>query len=467
MPIPVPDATERRELLAFLAKLHATRARSQASIDTQPPPVAPPGLRAGAAGFGDYRQDGPGVRRHLTRGDLPAPFATPAAKNPPSVIERPAGAGLHVPLGFRAEIFAVGLDGPRLLRVAPNGDVFVAESNVGRVLVLRTKDHAPAPERDAVFAKDLDRPFGIAFYPPGPSPRFVYVANKNSVVRYPWHMGDLEPSGPAETIVRELAGTTGGHWTRDVAFSLDGARMFVSVGSGSNVADGIEKRSADEARRWEAQHGLGAAWGDEERRADVLVFDPEGRGGRTFATGIRNCVGLAVQPGTGDLWCSTNERDGLGDDLVPDYVTRVREGAFYGWPWYYLGDHEDPRRRGERPDLAGKITVPDVLLQPHSASLELTFYDGDSFPASYRGQAFAALHGSWNRASRTGYKVVRVALAGGAPTGEYEDFLTGFVVDDQHVWGRPVGVAVAHDGALLVSEDGNGSIWRVSYDHAP
>ena len=196
----------------------------------------------------------------------------------------------------------------------------------------------------------------------------------------------------------------------------------------------------------------------------MISVTPTGGDRRVVATGLRNCVGLAVHPATGDLWCSTNERDGLGDDLVPDYLTRVREGAFYGWPWYYVGDHEEPRLKGLRPELKGRMTEPDVLLQPHSAPLAMTFYTGDAFPAAYRGDAFVALHGSWNRTRRTGYKVVRVSLENGVPTGEYSDFLTGFVLDDQRVWGRPVGVAVAADGALLVSEDGNGTVWRVSHE---
>jgi glucose/arabinose dehydrogenase len=235
--------------------------------------------------------------------------------------------------------------------------------------------------------------------------------------------------------------------------------MFVSVGSASNVAEQMGKPPAD----WVSSHRLGAGWGDEEHRADVLEFDPDGSHETTFATGIRNCVGLAVHQTTGDVWCSTNERDGLGDNLVPDYLTRVQDGAFYGWPWLYIGDHQDPRRVGERLDLIGHVTVPDVLLQPHSASLEMAFYDAAMFPADYRGNAFASLHGSWNRALRTGYKVVRAIVKDGVPTGEYDDFLTGFVVDANAVWGRPVGIAVAHDGALLVGEDGHGTIWRVSY----
>jgi len=455
MPIPVPDAVERADLIAYLARLPV------------PVPVASAEVRTGGAALGDFRGDGPGVRRHFTVANLPVPFATPSTRNGPSIVEAPAGAHLHVPAGFRVERFASDLHGPRLLRVAPNGDVFVAESDAGRIRVLRAQDGAAAPARNEVFAQDLDHPFGIAFYPPGPAPRFVYVAGTRAVLRFPYQSGDLVARGPAEAVVPELAKTAGGHWTRDVVFSADGTRMFVSVGSASNVAEGMRVRSEAEIVDWERTHGLGASWGDEERRADVRVFDPEGGGERTYATGIRNCVGLAVHAATGDLWCSTNERDGLGDDLVPDYITRVREGAFYGWPWYYLGAHEDPRHAGERRDLADKITVPDVLLQPHSASLQLTFYEGAMFPAAFRGNAFAAFHGSWNRGVRTGYKVARILVENGVPTGEYEDFLTGFVVDEGHVWGRPVGVAVAHDGALLVSEDGNGTIWRVAYAPAP
>jgi glucose/arabinose dehydrogenase len=239
--------------------------------------------------------------------------------------------------------------------------------------------------------------------------------------------------------------------------------MFVSVGSGSNVAEDMTKLDAAALQKWIAENPPGATWGAEAERADVLVFDPQGKNRRIFATGIRNCVGMGIQPTTGDLWCTTNERDLLGDDLPPDYLTRVKEGAFYGWPWYYIGAHEDPRHKNARPDLADKITVPDVLLQPHSAPLGMVFYDGSQFPAEYNGQAFAASHGSWNRTQRTGYKIIRVITKDGVPTGEYEDFVTGFVINDANVWGRPVGVTVAKDGALLFSEDSNGTIWRVSH----
>jgi glucose/arabinose dehydrogenase len=446
MVLAVSSPGERADLIAYLRTLKGT--------GTEEAPSNRPPSR-----FGDYRTDAPGLRHHFTVADLPAPFATHSVHNAPSVVARPDGAAVRLPPGFKAGIFASGLQNPRLMRIAPSGDIFVAESSAGRVRVLRSKDGAQTAETSQIFAEHLDRPFGIAFYPPGPDPRFIYIGNVNSVVRFPYQSGDLTARGPPETIVAKLAGTTGGHWTRDLAFSKDGARLFVSVGSGSNVAEGLPGRSTGEVASFEVSHGLGATWGDEEGRALVLVVNPDGKEPHSFATGIRNCVGLAVQASSGDLWCSTNERDGLGDDLVPDYVTRVHQGAFFGWPWFYLGAHPDPRHPGERSDLAGKVALPDVLLASHSAALEMVFYDGRMFPPDYRGDAFVALHGSWNRSQRTGYKVVRILLREGVPTGEYEDFLTGLVVDGGHVWGRPVGVAVARDGALLVSEDGNGTIW--------
>jgi len=259
---------------------------------------------------------------------------------------------------------------------------------------------------------------------------------------------------------------SGGHGTRDVMFSPDGATMYVSVGSSSNTAEGMSRLSGSSLKGFVADHPLGASWGNETDRASVLAFDPQGQNKRTFATGLRNCVGMAVAP-NGALWCSTNERDGLGDDVPPDYVTRVRERAFYGWPWYYIGANEDPQHRGARPDLKDKVTVPDVLIEAHSASLGMTIYDGTQFPPDYRGAIFAAQHGSWNRAKRTGYKVIRVITKDGIPTGEYDDFATGFVISDSSVWGRPVGVTVDKDGALLISEDASGTIWRVSFTARP
>ena len=422
---------------------------------------------AGAAPLGDWRADAPGTVHRITVADLPKVFATPPAGAPPAVVPRPAGAKLSTLPGYSVRLFAK-LDGPRQIRVTPGGDIFVAETDQGRIRVLRAADGAPAAAAASTFAEGLDRPFGIAFYPPGPDPRWVYVANANSVVRYPYRAGDLKASGPAQTVVAKLAATTRGHSTRDVAFSADGKRMFVSVGSASNVAESMPAKTPEAAKAWDAAHGLGAAWGDETDRADVLVMDPEGRGRRVFAAGLRNCVSLALQPVSGVPWCVVNERDDLGDDLPPDYATRVREGGFYGWPWFYIGGHPDPRLKGARADLAGKVLTPDVLLAAHSAPLGLTFYTARAgpaaFPADAVGDAFVALHGSWNRGARTGYKVVRVRLRHGVPTGGYEDILTGFVVGEGSVWGRPVGVATAHDGALLVTDDASDTVWRIAYD---
>ncbi len=424
----------RRAVAAALA-LVAAAARGDA-----------PAVRAGRAAFGDFTQDAPGVRRKIAVGDLPPPNATRSVDNGPRLVKRPDDAWPRVPPGFKVDLFADGLENPRLLRTAPNGDVFVAESAAGRVRVLRARDGVAKAERTEVFAADLEQPFGIAFYPPGPAPRWVYVGETGAVVRFPYRAGDLAARGPREPVAALPSGGRlrgGGHWTRDVAFSLDGKRLFASVGSRSNVAEG--------------------SMAGEARRATILAFAPDGTGERTFATGLRNAVGIAVHPRTGELWASVNERDELGDDLVPDYVTRVREGGFYGWPWFYLGGNADPRHAGAHPELRGKVLVPDVLLQAHSASLQLTFYDGRAFPADYAGDAFAAEHGSWNRSKRTGYKVIRVPQKDGVPTGEYVDFMTGFVTKAGDVWGRPVGVTVAHDGSLLVSDDGGEVIWRVSY----
>lgn len=424
-------------------------------------------VRTGKSAFGDWTTDAPGVRRKITVADLPQPFATESVGNMPRIVAPPEGAMPKVPAGFKVEQFALGLRGARLLRVAPNGDIFIAESYANRIRILRAADGASKPERSEVFASRLDQPFGIAFWPPGPSPKFIYVGNTGSVVRFPYQAGDLQARGPAEIVVSDIpAGgrlTGGGHWTRDVVFSRDGSKMFVSVGSRSNDAERFARLPLPDAIQFGKLHGIGTILGSEEHRADVLEFNPDGSGFRTYATGLRNCVGMAINPTSGDLWCSTNERDGMGDDLPPDYITHVQDGGFYGWPWYYIGNHEDPHHQGERPDLAGKVIVPDVLVEAHSASLQMTFYDGHQFPEDYRGDAFAAEHGSWNRARRTGYKVIRVIMHAGKPTGEYEDFMTGFVTADGDVWGRPVGVAVAHDGSLLVTEDGNGTVWRVSY----
>jgi glucose/arabinose dehydrogenase/cytochrome c2 len=460
MPIPVANPADRRDLIAFLGSLG---------------PITPPEQRMNPASItrvsspGDWQNDAPGVKHRIVVADLPAPFATVSAGNNPQVVDQPTGAHLSVPTGFQVKMFVSDPAAPRLLRTAPNGDIFIADTRSGQIRVLRTADGADAPTENSVFAEGLQGPFGIAFYPLGADPQWVYVGNLNSLVRFPYRNGDLKARGPSETVVPLLADSIGGHSTRDVAFSLDGKTMFISVGSGSNVAEGLPSKTPAEIRDWEAAHGRGAAWGYERNRANVLVTDPEGRQAlRPYATGIRNPVGIAVQPVTGDLWVSVNERDALGDDLVPDYITHVKEGGYYGWPWYYMGNHEDPRHAGERPDLAGLTITPDVPEQAHSASLQMTFYPANAsgpaaFPAEYRGQIFAALHGSWNRTGRTGSKIICARLENGVATGEYVDFLTGWVIDDGHVWGRPVGVTVAHDGALLVTEDGNNTIWRVSY----
>jgi len=395
--------------------------------------------------FSDFRRERPGVMHKITAADLPAPFATESARNPPGTVPRPAGAMPETLPGYSVALYAEGLDNPRLMRTAPNGDIFVAESRPGRVKVMRGRDAAGRAQTVEVFATGLSRPFGIAFYPPGQKPTHVYIGNTDSVVRFPYQIGDLKARGPAETIAAVPTSTPPGrgHWSRDIVFSGDGRKMYVSVGSLTNVDD-------------ETNPG-------EKDRATVLEFNPDGSGRRVYASGIRNAVGLAVHPQTGQIWVSVNERDALGDNLVPDYISHIEEGGFYGWPWFYIGGHQDPRHAGKHPDLKAKVKVPDLLLQPHSASLEMLFYTGTQFAPEHRGSIFAAEHGSWNKSQRTGYKVIRVPLKNGAPTGEYEDFLTGFVADEGHVWGRPVGVALAPDGALLVSDDGSNSIWRVSY----
>ncbi len=436
-----------------MAVMHTNAAWAQSPSGT---------VLSGKAAFGDFRTDAPGVRRHITAADVPQPFSSESPRNQVQVVTKPADAQLKVPAGFEIKQFAGGLNKPRLMRTAPNGDIFVAESNAGDIRVLRPSTDGATAEKNEIFASGLERPFGIAFYPNNANPEWVYVANTGSVVRFPYRNGDLSARGAAEVVVEKLPTARRGHWTRDVVFSKDGTKMFVSVGSASNVAEEMEKLDPAALQKWVAEHPLGAAWGNESERADILIFDPQGKNRRIFATGIRNCVGMAIHPTTGDLWCSTNERDLLGDDLPFEYVTRVREGAFYGWPWYYIGGNQDPRHKGEREDLRDKVTVPDVLMQAHSASLEIVFYDGNQFPAEYKGDGFVALHGSWNRSKRTGYKIVRIPTKDGVPTGEYEDFVIGFGINDANTWGRPVGITVAKDGALLFSEDGNSTIWRVT-----
>ena len=405
-------------------------------------------LLTGKDAMGDWTTDAPGVRRKITVADLPPPGSNTFTIKPPRVVDRPQGAQPQVPSGFKVELFASGFDKPRYLLTAPNGDIFVTESDANHIKILRDTDGDGKPDVTKIFADGgLRRPFGIAFFPVGSDPRYLYVANTDSIVRFPYRNGDIRARGPAENLAQLSRGAGflvgGGHWTRDIAFSPDSKKMYVSIGSSSNVSDNDRERN----------------------RARIFELNPDGTERKVFGWGIRNAVGITFRPGTEELWMSTNERDEMGDDLPPDYISRVQRGGFYGWPWFYIGNHVDPRHKGKHPELAGKVIVPDVLIQSHSASLNLRFYNANQFPREYQGDIFAALHGSWNRNRRTGYKVIRVPFdhASGRPLGEYQDFVTGFVTPDGNVWGRPVGITVAKDGALLFSEDGNSTIWRVAY----
>lgn len=401
----------------------------------------------GQDAFTDAAHESPGTRRHLTVNDLPSPNQKESVDNGANMVPKPANAWPIAPKGFKVEQYTTGLDNPRLLRVAPNGDVFVAESQPGKILVFRGVTPDGKPQQTSVFAEGLHQPFGIAFYPSGPNPKYVYIGDTDAIVRFPYQNGDLKARGAAEQLADLPGGGRlrgGGHWTRDLVFSKDGTKLFASVGSHSNVDDSDTHP-------------------EEFHRADVLQFTPEGKFVKVYAWGIRNCVGEAINPITGELWCSTNERDVLGNNLVPDYVTHVQEGGFYGWPWYYMGGHQDPRHPGKHPELQSKVITPDILVNPHFASLEMMFYEGSQFPAEFKGDGFACEHGSWNRAQRSGYEVIRLPMKNGRATGEYEDFLTGFTVGDGGVWGRPVGIAEAKDGSIFVSDDGTNSIWHVIY----
>jgi len=489
-----------RLTLSILA-LASTAALAQQSVLT------------GQAAFTDWNQQHPGVRHKITLADLPEPHPDEAVNNGPHLVARPADAWPIAPPGFKVTLYAGGdytptaasssinnqapsvpaapstFREPRLLRVAPNGDLFMSDSHGDKIFVLRGVGPDGKAKTISTFATGLNLPFGIAFYP-AIDPHWVYIGNTDSVVRFPYKSGDLVASGPAEKIVPELPGFAqlrgGGHWTRDIVFTRDGSKMLVSVGSGSNIDD------ADTTPK-------------EFHRADILEFTPDGKFLEVYAHGIRNCVGEAINPITNELWCSVNERDNLGNHLVPDYVTSVPEGSFFGWPWYYMGGHNDPRLKDpcaagtgpnpqittaltadqakncKRKDISKTVKTPDVLVQPHMASLEMLFYptgfpvnvgdpsaetsttDIHPFPVSYAGGAFAAEHGSWNRLNRAGYEVIYIPMKDGHALGEYDDFLTGFVTKDGQVWGRPVGVTVANDGSLFVTDDGTRSVWRVTY----
>jgi len=456
MPIGVPDAKQRAAVIDYLAGQSGKVAAASTAA-----PKSASGDKAGA-----WTEDKPGDLHHITVANLLQPYASDSAGNGPKVAPRPGGALPAVPKGFKVTTFADDTNKARLALRLPNGDILLAETGKGQLTILRSKSGDKA-DSAGVFASGLSRPYGMALWPSGPNPKYLYVANVNSVVRIPYTVGDLKARGEPETIVEKISDTTGGHSTRTLAFSKDDKTLLLSVGSATNVATGIGAKPPQPLAQWEKQHGLGGAWGEETDRATVLAFDADGKNRRAYANGLRNCVGMLVHPDSGDLFCSVNERDELGDNLPPDYVTRVKQGGFYGWPWYYLGAHEDPRLKGIRPDLKDKVIVPDTLIQAHSAALGMTVYKAppgakNAFPKEYEGDIFVALHGSWNRGIRTGYKVVRLTMKNGVPTGQYQDFMTGMVLSDRDVWGRPSAVTVAADGALLVVDDAGGVVWRVA-----
>jgi len=434
--------------MILAASLAALTARATTAGEPGPRQPGQERVLRGTGSPGDWTKDAPGVRHLVKLSDLPAPYATPSSGNNPHVVPWPESAPLKAPVGFKVEKYASGLDGPRLIRSAPNGDIFVAESGKGRITVLHGLTSDGKCETSTVFASGLRQPFGIAFYPPGPNPQFAYIAQPDSILRFPYKNGDTTATGAAETLVDNIPGGKNGggaHWTRDLCFTLDGRRMFLSVGSHNNAMEDMKPEL-------------------DARRAAVLEFTPDGKNERVVATGMRNPVSLAVRPATGgELWATVQEREGLGDELPADYVTRVIDGGFYGWPWYYSGPGEQPTLKGQHPELKDKVREPDVLLQPHSAAMQLCFYTGTKFPREYRNDVFVALRGSSGRKTRTGCKVIRIHLKNGVPNGEYEDFLTGFVLNEHDVYARPVGITTGADGALYVSEDANGTIWRVSY----
>lgn len=385
-----------------------------------------------------------GVDSVATRTDslaLPAPFATKSVTNRPKEAGWADGQMPKAPEGFVVSKYADKLKNPRWTYVGPNGDVFVAETgtknSANRITILRDANKDGVPEMREIFLEKLNQPLGMLILK-----NYFYVGNTDGLYRFPYKSGETKITGKGEKILDLPAGGYNNHWTRNLLANADGSKIFVSVGSGSNVAD----------------HGMD----NEVRRANILEINPDGTGEKIYASGLRNPVGMAWAPGSSTLWTAVNERDELGDELVPDYMTSVKEGGFYGWPYSYFGQNKDPRMKGEGADLVAKAIVPDVPLGAHTASLGLAFYDKKKFPEKYQNGAFVGQHGSWNRSKLAGYKVVFVPFKNGKPSGKPEDFLTGFVENEEKVFGRPVGVTVLEDGSILVNDDSGGVIWRVS-----
>ncbi|MAJ62530.1 MAG: sorbosone dehydrogenase [Alphaproteobacteria bacterium] len=379
----------------------------------------------------------PGSVHRITPNDLPAPYASPSVSNSPLKIDRPLRATLAVPEGFEAISFATGLNNPRYLAVGESGDVYVAESRAGRVIVLRDSDGDGRADRKAEIATGLHRPHGLTFHDGD-----LYIADMRNVWRLPMIDGSPRISRPVAITERGALGPENGHWTRNVVFAPDGEHFYVSIGSAGNIGE------------------------EPVPRATIQQFNADGSGQQTFASGLRNPVGIAFYPGSDRLFTVVNERDGLGDGLVPDYLTGVAQDDFYGWPYAYSGSNPQPGFAEKRPDLVAASKIPDLMFEAHSAPIGLTFYTGDQFPDRYQGGAFVTLRGSWNKATPTGYKVVFVPFSGGQPTGSYETFASGWWQSgDQRarVWGRPTGIAVATDGSLLVSDDTGGEIWQIRY----
>jgi glucose/arabinose dehydrogenase len=312
----------------------------------------------------------------------------------------------------------------------------MCDSRSGKIIILRDKNKDGVAEERFTFVEAMKQPFGMAFWKD-----YIYIGNTDAVIRFPYKAGQTKAEGTPEKIADLPGKGYREHWTRNILFSRDGKKMYVTVGSESNVS--VEP---------------------EPMRAAIVEFNPDGTGKRIYASGVRNPIGLAWQPGSQTLWAAVQERDRLGDNLVPDFVTSIKPEKFYGWPYAYMG-FEDPRRKGERPDLVKAHLTGDVLIEAHSAILGLVFYEGNMFPREYRGDAFVALHGSWNRTKRTGYKIIRIRFRNGKPIGGYDDFLTGWMMDpsSRDVWGRPVGLLVLRDGSMLITDDGANKIWRVSY----